>query len=77
LERAPQCAELVHLERWREEVAAQTPGGAPVATPNPLDELRQKLDEAVASERFEEAAQLRDEIRRLSDLPLPPGGEIL
>jgi len=31
--------------------------------------LRRKLQEAVAGERFEEAARLRDEIRRLADEP--------
>ena len=29
--------------------------------------LRRKLEEAVAAEQFEEAARLRDEIRRLSE----------
>lgn len=47
--------------------------GATAATPAPaetprkrlLDELNRKLEEAKASEAYEEAARLRDEIRRL------------
>ena len=55
-----------NLEQWREEVliqAAQRPGGDPGIQ---LEVLRQKLQEAVAAEEFEEAARLRDEIRRLA-----------
>ncbi len=34
------------------------------AEQNPLEALRQKLQEAIAQENYEEAARLRDEIRR-------------
>src|SRR5271157_4898955 len=34
--------------------------------PSPLDALRQKLDKAVAEERYEDAARLRDEIKKLT-----------
>lgn len=34
---------------------------------NPIEPLRTKLQEAVQSENYEEAARLRDEIRRLED----------
>jgi protein arginine kinase activator len=43
------------------------PGRAPAAEPAPADgliELRRRLDEAVRGERYEEAARLRDELRR-------------
>lgn len=63
--RASECVELVNLEQWRDEVAREEV--------NQLDpeekavrQLRRELDEAVAREEFEEAARLRDEIRRLT-----------
>jgi hypothetical protein len=65
-ERADQCAELISLEQWREEVlvAAHRTGKAhPEAT---AEVLRRQLQQAVAEERFEDAAALRDEIRRLA-----------
>src|SRR5262249_13939958 len=66
-DRAEQCVELVHLERWREEVFAQTPGGKSAGEESPpvdpVAELRERLEQAVQDERFEEAARLRDEIR--------------
>ncbi len=44
------------------------PSGAEAASRNAaaLAELRRKLEEAVAAERYEEAARFRDQIRRLS-----------
>jgi hypothetical protein len=67
-ERAGQCAELLSLERWRDEVAAQTPG-PPAEPPDPMEQLREQLQRAISEERFEDAAQLRDDIRRLSESP--------
>ena len=54
---------------------AQHAGRKPAAfTPSPEDEraariseLRQKMDEAVASENFEDAAKYRDELRKLTE----------
>lgn len=42
-----------------------------------LSALRRLLDDAVKAEQYERAAQLRDELRRLSDqtTPPPPGAE--
>lgn len=63
-ERAGECVELVNLERWHAEIERQRR----LATAAPEDirsDLRRQLDEAVAREEFEEAARLRDEIRRL------------
>ncbi len=68
--RAEECVELVNLERWREEVlelAAEQPSSNSGLK---VQVLRRRLDEAVAHEEFEEAARLRDEIRRLSDPPI-------
>lgn len=42
--------------------AAQQP-----ETPRPVESLKAKLQEAVQNENYEEAARLRDEIRRLED----------
>jgi hypothetical protein len=67
-DRAGQCAELVSLEKWREEL-----GGGQATPPSPeepldrMAELRAQLDQAVAEERFEDAAALRDEIRRATE----------
>jgi hypothetical protein len=65
--RAEECVELVGLERWREELLAREEIAAVLRPTNKIQLLRQKLDVAVAAEEFEEAARLRDEIRRLSD----------
>jgi hypothetical protein len=41
---------------------------------NPVTRLQRKLDKAVKSERYEEAAQIRDKILRMQQ-PTTPGGE--
>ncbi|HEY8751465.1 MAG TPA: UvrB/UvrC motif-containing protein [Tepidisphaeraceae bacterium] len=41
---------------------------------NPMTRLKRKLEKAVKSERYEEAAQLRDKILRMQQ-PSTPGGE--
>jgi len=64
--RAGECAELVSLERWHEEIVAEAARTAESQPESAAAALRRKLDEAVSAERFEEAARLRDEIRRLS-----------
>jgi hypothetical protein len=67
--KADQCRELVELEQWRDEIVARQPRGlGPVPDPepsSPLARLQLELREAVTNERFEEAARLRDEIRRI------------
>lgn len=57
-EREAECAELGFLLRWRREVENDRPVG-------PVERLEQQLELAVALEEFEEAARLRDQIRRL------------
>jgi len=75
LHQADKCAELVQLTRWREELSARP--GAPLllgAAKEPADKLREELERAILEERFEDAAQLRDELRRLLGEMSPPHG---
>ncbi len=53
-----ECAELGSLLRWRREVEQDRPIG-------PLERLEQQLTLAVATEDYEEAARIRDQLRRL------------
>ena len=70
-EHADQCAELTHLVRWREELLAQaTPRSA--EPPDLVTQLREQLAKAIEEERFEDAARLRDEIRRHMQSPFQP-----
>jgi hypothetical protein len=55
-----ECQELGFLMSWRRQVERDRPVG-------PVERLEQQLDLAVATEDFEEAARLRDQIRRLRD----------
>jgi hypothetical protein len=67
--RAAECVELVNLEQWHEEVLREQ-RQKPPDTQDKADlaaHLRRQLNEAVAREDFEEAARLRDEIRRLAE----------
>ena len=66
-QRAEECVELVSLERWRDDILTREEQAAAARPKSKISLLRRKLEEAVAAEKFEEAAQLRDEIRRLSE----------
>jgi hypothetical protein len=66
-ERAAECGELVSLERWREEILDKKEQARTAYPKSAVRVLRQKLEAAVAAEEFEEAARLRDEIRRLAE----------
>jgi hypothetical protein len=62
------CAELAILAELAEEVQSRVPV-------DPLVKLKRALAKAVAEERYEEAAAIRDRIRRVSDdrtHPTPP-----
>jgi hypothetical protein len=59
-----QCGELAFLLRWRREVED-------LRTVGPVERLEQQLALAVSREQYEEAARLRDQIRRLRE-PAPP-----
>jgi DNA-binding transcriptional MerR regulator len=63
--RAEECVELVSLERWRDEILSREEQAAAARPKSKIGLLRRKLEEAVAGEQFEDAARLRDEIRRL------------
>jgi hypothetical protein len=75
LENADSCNELAQLLRLRDQLAAKGPGRfAPEPEPeHPLNRLKQELELAIDEERFEEAARLRDQIRRMREQPLNPG----
>jgi hypothetical protein len=71
---ASKVGELTFLRRWKEEISAKIKtlgevAGADTATvPSPIDrvaELRAEIESAVADERYEEAALLRDELKQL------------
>jgi hypothetical protein len=64
-ERAAECVELVSLERWRDEIVAGEERAAAARPKTAVEILRRQLAAAVAAEEFEEAARLRDEIRRI------------
>jgi len=59
-DRENQCSELRSLLKWRHEVELGQPIG-------PLERLKRELDEAVELEAYENAARIRDQIRRLSE----------
>ena len=63
---AEECDELTSLVQWREKLLLDEKAAAAVEPEDVIEILRGKLEEAVTSEQFEEAARLRDEIRRLS-----------
>jgi hypothetical protein len=57
-EREAKCSELRFLIRWRNELERERPVGV-------LERLEQQLELSVVLEDYEEAARLRDQIRRL------------
>jgi len=67
--RADECAELRSLERWREEILTCEKEAAMARPESVVEMLRRKLEAAVAAEEFEEAARLRDEIRKRQTAP--------
>ncbi|APW60064.1 UvrB/UvrC motif-containing protein [Paludisphaera borealis] len=67
-DREADCSELSFLLRWRRDVQHDRPTG-------PLERLEEQLELAVALEIYEEAARLRDQIRKLkgAEAPEAPG----
>jgi hypothetical protein len=59
-EQESDCAELGFLVRWRRELQRERPD-------SPIDRMEHQLELAVALEDYEEAARLRDQIKRLRD----------
>ncbi len=62
-QRAKECQELQFLLNWREEVE-KLRSGETAGVQETLDRLQAELGKAIEREDFEEAARLRDEIRR-------------
>jgi hypothetical protein len=60
-EKAGNCRELRDLLRWRREVERERPK-------DPVERLEQQLEVSVELENYEEAARLRDQIRRLQSI---------
>ncbi|HLA85042.1 MAG TPA: UvrB/UvrC motif-containing protein [Thermoguttaceae bacterium] len=61
---AEQCAELADLQQWRRTVVDARTEYHEARGDVTVDVLRRQLQEAIELEEFEEAARLRDEIRR-------------
>ena len=72
-ENSENCAELRQLMHWREELEAKRPAKLTVEPESPLKRLHEDLELAVREERFEDAARLRDLIRRQGEGPLSAG----
>lgn len=53
-----ECSELTFLLRWRRDIHRERPAG-------PLERLEEQLEMAVDIEAYEEAARLRDQIKKL------------
>ncbi len=68
-ERETDCSELNFLLRWRRDVQRDRPTGL-------LERLEEQLELAVALEIYEEAARLRDQIRRLKSGDAPRGSDV-
>ena len=65
LDESEKCRELTFLHGWRKEVEGRRKLG-------PIERLEEQLALAVSREDFEEAARLRDQIRRLQQMPSTP-----
>lgn len=70
-EREEACQELQSLERWRDEILADKGLAADLPPETRIELLRKQLRGAIELEEFEEAARLRDELRRLSQQDPP------
>ncbi len=82
-EKAGQVGELAFLQRWKQEIleknpplALEAPDAATESTvaapPDPIKQVRTELAKAIQEERYEDAARLRDDLRRLEEPPPPP-----
>ena len=67
-DRESECSELQFLLQWRREIEARRPVG-------PVERLEQQLQVAITLEDYEEAARIRDQIRRLRAGASPPAGD--
>ena len=60
MEEESKCSELNFLRTWRKQVERER-------KVDPIERLQEQLSLAVSKEDFEEAARIRDQIRRLTD----------
>jgi hypothetical protein len=67
IHRAEECAELTSLERWRDEILSNEERAAAARPKSTIELLRRELKAAIATEEFEAAARLRDQIRKLGE----------
>jgi hypothetical protein len=65
--RTEECVELVSLERWRDDLLSMEERLAASHPKSAIQILRQRMEAAIAVEDFEEAARLRDQIRKLTE----------
>jgi hypothetical protein len=72
LDRADDCEELKYLLRFKDEIEQRQSSLGEKGPGDSRAVLEYRLRQAVAGERFEEAARLRDEIRRLDPEARPP-----
>lgn len=74
-EQSERMGELVFLKRWRKELQRKiTPDSDDEdGDDDPVAQLKADLDKAIEEERYEDAAQLRDELDRLENPPPPTG----
>jgi hypothetical protein len=63
--RAEECVELVSLERWRDEILSKEERAAAARPKSVVQLLRRQLEAAIQTEEFEQAAHIRDQIRKL------------
>lgn len=85
LEQAPRVGELTFLRRWKEEILTkieqqrQLAGDSAIAAPpNPVSraaQLKAQIELAIVEERYEDAAELRDELLRI-EKTTPPGESV-
>jgi hypothetical protein len=83
MKRASEVGELTYLRNWKKEIQSKikTQANTLLAPPPPeaakpanrAAELRSQIELAIAEERFEDAAVLRDELKRLDSRPPQKG----
>jgi hypothetical protein len=79
-QQASQVGELTFLRQWKEEILTKIKSTGPAASetatvPAVVDraaQIRSQIDAAVVEERYEDAAMLRDELKRLQTGDVPP-----
>ncbi|TWT75960.1 UvrB/uvrC motif protein [Posidoniimonas polymericola] len=75
VDQAERMSELVFLKRWRRELVrkAAPESEEDDSDDDPVAQVKSDLEKAIEEERYEDAAQLRDELKRLENPPPPTG----